>query len=572
MRLLATFGCVLAMSGAAQAAPRAASVDYALSPVMHEGALVAFEVRMRFAADADGSTRLTLPREWGGGEKLWRFISELKVQGAQAVTEEGPAVRIIHSRPSAPISLSYRIANPQPTDPAAGGLDFGEPVIRPSWAYLIGHTVFADVDGRGDQPARMSLHAPSGWKVASDLQQLGQIGATPNNIEESATLMAPDLRVLTRMDHGAAVRIALRGSYQFKDEDFADLTIRIVEAERAFWKARPKPFLVTVGGFAPGSAGSSFRGTNLTDAFAVISTSHLELDILRVLLTHEYFHVWNSRELGGLREGPTEPEGYWFSEGWTDFYARRLALRAGLIDLDGFVASWNDALAEYASSGVRTAKNDEIAAGFWSNPEMNKLPYDRGALLAALLDREIRERSGGKADMDAVMFAQQRLAAGRGKTASEDAAQLFPQAMREAVGLDVSPEIRRYVTDGRPVILPADAFGGCIRVRTLDIPAFDRGFDATKSAETGLIAGVDPAGPAYAAGLRDGFRRIGREGGRDGDSRVEIGYRVVDASGAERLIRYRPEGKARITLQELVAAPDPGPSGRAACTRQVAGG
>lgn len=572
MRLPATLGCLLAFGTAAQAAPNDLGVDYSLAPVMDHGALAAMEVRMSFAADADGETKLTLPTEWGGGEKLWRFVSELKVEGAQAVTDDGPAVRIIRSAPRAPIHVSYRLTNPQPTDPPAGGPDFGEPIIRPGWAYLIGHTVFADVEGRGDGPARMRLAAPPGWKLASDLEQLDRIGATPNNIEESTTLMAPDLRVVTRMDHGAPVRIALRGQYQFKDEEFGDLTYKVVEAERAFWHAQSRPFLVTVGPYAKGSQGSSFRGTNLTDAFAVISTDNLELDILRVLLTHEYFHVWNSTELGGLAEGEKEAEGYWFSEGWTDFYARRLALRNGLIDLDGFVASWNEALAENASSKVRATPNAQIGAAFWSNPEMNKLPYDRGSMLAALLDHEIRTRTGGKLGMDQVMFEQQRLAKARKKAPSDDAAQLFPMALHAATGLDLSAEIQRYAIEGQPLSLPSDTFGGCIEVRTVQIPTFDRGFDGEKSAQTGVISGVDPSGPAYAAGMRDGFKRVGREGGKDGDSRVEIGYRVVDASGTERVIRYRPEGRQQMTLQELVVKPGLSPAERNACARQVAGG
>jgi hypothetical protein len=40
-------------------------------------------------------------------------------------------------------------------------------------------------------------------------------------------------------------------------------------------------------------------------------------------------------------------------------------------------------------------------------------------------------------------------------------------------------------------------------------------------------------------------------GGELGDSRVEIRYRVLDLSGKEQLIRYRPEGKSTITFQQI---------------------
>ena len=63
--------------------------------------------------------------------------------------------------------------------------------------------------------------------------------------------------------------------------------------------------------------------------------------------------------------------------------------------------------------------------------------------------------------------------------------------------------------------------------------------------------GVDPDGPAYRAGLRNGMKRIARDGGEPGDSRVPIIYRVRDESGAERVIRYKPEGHSTVTFQQV---------------------
>ena len=83
-----------------------------------------------------------------------------------------------------------------------------------------------------------------------------------------------------------------------------------------------------------------------------------------------------------------------------------------------------------------------------------------------------------------------------------------------------------------------------------------------------MFTGVDPSGPAYAAGMRDGMKRLGREGGKDGDSRVDIAYRVGDASG-ERWIRYRPEGKTKIALQELAVKPGVDAAAEAACVRDI---
>jgi predicted metalloprotease with PDZ domain len=547
--------------------------DYRVSPVMDHGALSAIEVQLRFDADASGQTRLHLPNEWGGGDHLWRFVHDLRIGGAQAVSEDGPDVRVIRSAPGAPIVVTYRVANPQPADPAMDSKDFGEPIIRPDWAYMIGFTIFAFPQDSGHKPARFTWSGgPKGWGFASDLDQLSAIGATGGNVLESVILTSPRLKILDREGGASRVRLAVLGDYGFQDAAFSDLVLKIVSAERDFWKAAPSPFLVTLAPLGGKADGSSFRGANLNDSYALIATRNMSLELMRVLLAHEYFHSWNSKQVGGLMEGPREAEGYWFSEGFTDFYARRLALRYGLIDLDGFVQNWNDALAEYASSDVREAANDTIAASFWSNPQMNKLPYDRGSMFAALIDHDVRQASAGRRGIDDIMFAMRAAAHGGGGDGKSDAAQLFPTAARQATGLDVAPLVSRYMVKGEIITLPADAFGGCITVSTVRIPTFDPGFDRDKSAATGIITGVDPAGPAYAAGMRDGFKRVGREGGKDGDSRVELGYRVVDASGVERLILYRPEGRATMTLQQLAVAPGLDAPAKAACARTVSGG
>jgi hypothetical protein len=78
--------------------------------------------------------------------------------------------------------------------------------------------------------------------------------------------------------------------------------------------------------------------------------------------------------------------------------------------------------------------------------------------------------------------------------------------------------------------------------------------EATNKA-AGILAGVDPETPAYAAGMRDGMRLIRREAGALNDSSVEIAYRVKDGDG-ERVIRYMPRGKTQVKLQRVLPVQD----------------
>ena len=216
MRLLATFGCLLAFGTAAQAAPNDLGVDYSLAAVMDHGALAAMEVRMSFAADADGETKLTLPTEWGGGEKLWRFVSQLKVEGAEAVTDDGPAARIIRSAPRAPIHVSYRLTNPQPTDPPAGGADFGEMRARLLRRELRDARIFRRHFEHADARAvlrRRELDAFLGRLARGAVDAGGALARVPD-LEEQRPVLAADARDARRRrvleNDGAALRVVAR--------------------------------------------------------------------------------------------------------------------------------------------------------------------------------------------------------------------------------------------------------------------------------------------------------------------------------------------------------------------------
>jgi predicted metalloprotease with PDZ domain len=150
-------------------------------------------------------------------------------------------------------------------------------------------------------------------------------------------------------------------------------------------------------------------------------------------------------------------------------------------------------------------------------------------------------------NLDDVLRAQRRLARRGGPTA----AALFPGIVRRVAGIDIGRDLARFAERGEPLLLPGDIAPACVRVTSDTRHAFTRGFDiAATEAAAGTIRGVDPAGPAYAAGIRDGMKLVKREAGTIGDSAQEIAYRVSDAQG-ERVIRYLPAAKETFEVQQL---------------------
>jgi predicted metalloprotease with PDZ domain len=234
--------------------------------------------------------------------------------------------------------------------------------------------------------------------------------------------------------------------------------------------------------------------------------------------------------------------------------------------LPDYFANKNEVLSRYAASPARNATGADAAARFWKDRDFERISYDRGHLLALLLDARIRATSRGRLNLDDVLRAQRRRARKPGLTG----ATLFVRTLKEVTGLDMSREIAAIVDGGGAVALPADAIAPCARVETTTQHVFTRGFDADATADAGMsVRGTDPGGPAYAAGLRDGMRIVRREAGRIGDAGQEIAYRVNEG-GVEKVIRYMPRSREAIEVQKVTSTMS-GTAEEAACRRLLGG-
>ncbi|PIB90709.1 serine protease [Caulobacter sp. FWC2] len=543
-------------------AANAEPVRYALSPVVENGALKVLAVDIDFKGDADGLTVLKFIDSFQGDTRPGRFAEGLEITGAKSVTPRPEGGALIHAAPGAALHARYRIRSGYDKAPTTQDETQTKPIVLPDWFYVSGELVFAYPEGRRDTTATFRWDAKaSGFRFASDLEQLAARHGTVDDMLDSIMIGSPRLRITEGTGADAGLRLAALGAFDaYDDPAFSGMAFRLILAERAFWDDGPTPFLVTL---APLETrfGESYSGAGRSDAFALWVGQTLPLADLRRLLAHEYFHTWNAGQLG--RQGP-QRRSAWLSEGFTDFYARRLLLRSGVFSLADYVAAWNEDLLGYGVSPARNADEEAIAKGYWQDHALEEVTYKRGALMAALFEAQLRRDGLG---LDAVMRAMRGLYRRDPKSALRAN---FETAFKIVSGRSPVAEIDRHQTRGE-TLTPADGDFACLTIRTVTQPGWSLGFDPDATAEKGAFAGVDPAGPAYAAGLRDGMKRIKREGGAMNDSSVEIAYTVSDASGGQRVIRYRPEGKGSVSFQRLSIPQDLTPAQEAACVRTLSG-
>ena len=562
--LLMVTGWALAMAGPVQAAHTihagALTSDYVLSPQIQGGDLTALDVELRFHVDGKGMARLDLPDHWGGGEHLYDHLEGLSLAGATRVETPEPQTRLIHAKPYALITVRYRIKANLKAGQWPDADHQSEPAVGPAYFHLFGQSTFATVDGRDDDPATFRWAGADGWTFVSALEAMD--GLHVDDIVNSAAIAGKAVHVDALRTAHTNLRIASIGDFGYDLGAFNADIAKVITTEQAFWDDGQRAFVVILSPVS--DVGQFIRGTGEHGAFDMMTTAAVPETMLKTTLAHEYFHTWNPLALGGPEPGGMS--GYWFSEGLTDYYGRKMALRAGIIDLKGFVEAWNDTLGRYAASPVRTAPNSTIATDFWSNPDAGFLAYDRSSALAIQWNRDWH---GKGVTLDRFMLAM-RDAAKTDPAYGQKAFTERAQTVAASLGVDVGGDIEHHIVLGEPVHLGEDAFGGCLKVVDKDVAAIDFGYDAEKSIASGVFTGVEPDSNAYRAGLRDGMVRLARLGGDPGDSTVPFSFKVRDTDGTEKVITYLPQGKAHFTRQMVVIPDGLSTEALAACTAMVA--
>lgn len=503
---------------AAPAAPPGVDLEFVLTPER------AVEISLRVPGEADGSTRLDLAQEWGGWPGAREEIVDLRAWGGGGEpllpTRVGRGWLVRHA-PGEPLRIRYRLAQAV-REPLPPGRNDYRNRMEPDLFHAIGHHCLVLPEALQEE-LEVSLRWTGfgGWTAASSLG--------PGTNPRSATMAADDLRscffiageperlrLATRDLRGNTVGlVVIDAEWGFADGRLLDLLVPIVAAERDFFNDHTDPwFLVALtpnGGHASGQ-GFSFGGTGLTNCFALFCNTGLDLEPggahagpINRLLAHEYFHNWNGRK---IRIDAPEGAAYWFSEGFTDFYTRRLLRRAGIWSDAEWLESLNESVAAYDRNPERLAPNQRIVDEFWSDRDIGALPYRRGDLLALALDTRIRERSGGSASLDDLMRSlHDRAARGEAHPTPDE----FYDLVASYAGEEFASAFRGCAENGDEIPLPEEIAEPALFLTTGEVRESDDGFDIASSREAGTIVGVRKRTGAYEAGLRDGQRLVSVE-------------------------------------------------------------
>jgi len=507
-------------------------------------------IHLGFRGDEDGESVVSLAAGWAGLAETGGDLElvEIRVGDEQLDAERlAPHAWQVRHAPGAALELLF-LLRPTRHRASSGPPEYYLPILEPRLLHAIGaQTLPAPDHLAGDEERPITLawrgFAEEGWRAISSFGEGSQEVSVhlPLDAFRHALFLAGDLRLSERRIHGQALWIAMHGEWSFDDAAFVTLAERVVTLEREFFDDHALPFyLISLIPVGAGGRGSSWGGTGLTDSFALFVTRDNGIGASETgggiawLLAHELFHQWNGHV---ITLAQPEELGYWFSEGFTDFYTRRLLARAGFLTEAQVLASWNQKLAALAASPERRAPAERVREAFWRERAVGDLPYQRGDVIALFVDEAIRARSGGERSLDDLMrLLATRAHAGAGPLTNEE----LVAAIGELAGEDAAAAVRAWAVDGEEPALGEGLGGTDYRLVPCEVPTFDTGFDHESSVASGTVSGVRPGGPAERAGLRDGMRFASWS--------VHLGNTVqpievtVRENGESRKVSYLPHG------------------------------
>ena len=354
-------------------------------------------VTCTFTGSSTGTTQLRLPHQWAGHKDLEKNIHNLSCAKHSLLPTEHPHTQQVIHKPNEKLTVTYSVGLQATTTSDAMCY---RPIGNRDYFYTHGHGLFV-LPGNEEKISPITLNwtdLPEKWKIINSFaaeKSLQRLDLMPSELL-GATFMAGQIDIVSSGDTHHPLFMATYGKWPFSTDEIQNLTQQIVESQRNFWNDHDFPyfFISLLSIDTHNSIGGTALHNNLSLFLGKADYAKEEwLDLLAWLISHEHFHTWNGGKISS-----SEPEGsmYWFSEGFTEYYSLKLNNRAKIISDATYQQEIDKHLKKYFDSPARNASNQEIVEKFWTDQEIQELPYNRGFAIALYIDKAIHKHDPTK--------------------------------------------------------------------------------------------------------------------------------------------------------------------------------
>ena len=477
-----------------------------------------FDITIAFTAPAD-TPRLLLPAWRPGRYLIQNYAAQVREWSASVggdsrdIWKEAKSTWRVEAKAGEDVTVRYRFY--------AGVLDAGSSFLDFSEAWFNGSNLFMMVEGLREKEATLTVAAPAEWRVETQLprQESGTFRARHyDHLIDSPTIAAETMTRYSIQESGAKIHLVLVGDEGIDTEQYVDALRVIVKVQAELFGGLPLDeyrFLVHVG--------DKWHGVEHESSCSIVAK---RVDLLGAtpgdeghdhflgICSHEFFHVWNVKRIVPAaftpydywKETPTKL--LWVMEGVTSYYAQLTLVRGGLWDTNRYLKHLAQEIETLEGSPAqRHISLSQASFDAWLQRDVHDRPnavldfYNKGEVVAALLDLTIIRNTNGEKSLDDVMriLWQWRIL-------EEDA---MPRAVAEVA--DVGDFFERYV-DGTDKLPYSELFSG-VGIGYDSRPRDDGrvGLGATFRQDNGklVVAAVIRGGSTMHAGLLPGDELIG---------------------------------------------------------------
>ena len=342
-----------------------------------------------------------------------------------------------------------------------------------------------DPHGHKPDPVSLRIEPPAGWRIVNgrmtSAEQREWQFANYDLMIDTPTEIGPDWTQDDFQVDGKNYHVVLHalGGDAGRRKNLVRDIEKIVRAETAMWGVpdfTDYTFLIHTGAFDRGDGMEHLTSTQIIQRRPLSEPGAYEAVLGTA--SHEFFHVWNVKRLRPIELGPwdfTRPlatRALWIAEGFTNYYGHMMLRRAEVWtdrDLYARLADEINTVEGAPGSRLMSAEESSLVAPLIDGAchvqqtdirQTSVSYYDKGEVIALVLDLLLRGKAQNHASLDDVMRraykefyvdARQNTyyLQGRGYTTEE-----FQRVAQEVAGFDLSAFFTRYVRGVEP--LPYD--------------------------------------------------------------------------------------------------------------------
>lgn len=425
-----------------------------------------YVARLQFSYTIKGSetgkTVLGFQNNSWGEQNLFNCIKGFTSKEANQIEILPDSNRIVlHHAPNSVLNINYMIQQDTPSQ--VQNKHVYRPIVQQTYFHAFGKHLFILPQAWIDESSKKRefllnwKQFPADWIIQSSYgNSRKQHIKTSINELFGAIIIGGDFRSYHFELQDNHVYFLTRDKWiPFEDKEVFEILKQTVSSQRDFWSDHTDSLftvtlLPTYEPWEEGSKALSYGGTGLHQSFASFCSNHkgATLEGIRWLYYHELFHNW----VGNTIQNEAEEREYWFSEGFTNYYAYKFMLKDGFYDASSYLEAINTQILEpYNKSPVKTIWNNEITAEkFWSDYNYQQLPYQRGLLYALMIDSKIKQKFNNEKGLDELM--RDLLAHVKQNPTAKFNASLFKEMLANYLDSStIEQEFERYIKQGEQI-------------------------------------------------------------------------------------------------------------------------